>query len=75
MKARNIGLIFHVDVSASKPWFHIPKSIAELFSLKPGDLLAVSISSPKGEPIYHGFAKLDSATRLLVGIRHLQSAL
>ena len=59
---QNIGLTFHVDVSASKPWFQIPKSVAELFSLKSGDLLAVSISTPKGKPIYHGFAKLDSAT-------------
>lgn len=65
MKARNIGLIFHVDVSASEPRFEIPKSIAELFSLKSGDVLAVIISAPKGKPIYHGLAKLDQLPRLI----------
>lgn len=39
----------------------VPKAIAKLFSLKSGNVLAVSISTPKGETLYHGFAKLDSA--------------
>ena len=62
MKARNLSATFHVDVPDSKPWFPFPKDIAKLFSLKAGDVLAVSIITPKGKALYHGLAKLDTAT-------------
>jgi hypothetical protein len=61
MQDRMVSVTFHVDVRDGKPWFRIPKAIAKLFSLKSGDVLAVSISTPKGETLYHGLAKLDSA--------------
>ncbi len=63
MKARNISVTFHVDVQDDKPWFPLPKSIAELFELKAGNVLAVSISTPDGEPLYHDLAKLDTHTK------------
>ena len=60
MKARHISVTFHVDVQNDKPWFPLPTSIAELFEMKAGDVLAVSISTPEGAPLYHGLAKFDS---------------
>ena len=63
MKARNIGVTFHVDVYDSRPWFQVPKSITELLALKSGDAIAVSVSTPEGEPLYHGLAKLDFHTK------------
>jgi hypothetical protein len=53
MKARNISVTFHVDIEASKPWFRVPKSIADVFGLKGGDVVAVSTSTPQGELLYH----------------------
>jgi hypothetical protein len=63
MKARHISVTFHVDVQNDKPWFPLPTSIAELFEMKAGDVLAVSISTPEGEPLYHGLAKLDTHSK------------
>ena len=59
MKARHINVTFHVDVEERKAWFLLPKSIAELFEIKAGDVLSVSISAPDGEPLYHGLARVD----------------
>jgi hypothetical protein len=59
MNARHINVTFHVDVQDNKAWFLLPKSIAELFEMKAGDVLSVSISAPDGEPLYHGLARLD----------------
>jgi hypothetical protein len=63
--ARNMSVTFHTDVYKTKPWFHIPKSVARLLSVKSGDVLAVGISKPDGELIYHGLAKMDSRTEML----------
>jgi len=51
MKPRHISVTFHIDVHDDKPWFRLPKSIVELFALKAGDVLAVSISTPEGAPL------------------------
>jgi hypothetical protein len=59
MNARHINVTFHVDVQERKAWFLLPRSIAELFEISGGDVLAVSISAPDGEPLYHGLARLD----------------
>ena len=64
MLARNMSVTFHTDVNKTKPWFHIPKSVAQLLSVKSGDVLAVGISKPDGELIYHGLAKMDSGTEM-----------
>src|SRR5258706_14315093 len=64
MKARNISVTFHIDVYDSKPWFQIPQAIAKLLSLKSGDVIAVSISTPKGEPLYHGLANMGSGREI-----------
>jgi hypothetical protein len=37
----------------------LPKSIADLFEIKAGDVLAVTISAPDGESLFHGLARLD----------------
>ncbi len=47
MKARNVSVTFHVDVYNRKPWFPLPRAIARVFSLKAGDVIAVSISTPR----------------------------
>lgn len=65
MLARNMSVTFHTDVHKSKPWCHIPKSVARLLGVKSGDALAVGISKPDGELIYHGLAKMDSGTEML----------
>jgi len=64
MKARNISVTFHVDVYDSRPWFQVPKAIAKLLGLKSGDGIAVNITTPEGEPLYHGLAKLGSGTEI-----------
>jgi hypothetical protein len=58
--ARNISVTFHTDVHKSKPWFQIPRAVARVLGAKSGDVLAVGISKPEGELIYHGLTKLDS---------------
>jgi hypothetical protein len=63
MKPRHISVTFHIDAQDDKPWFRLPKSIVELFGLKAGDVLAVSISTPQGAPLYHGLAKFDSHSK------------
>ena len=63
MKARHINVTFHVDVQNVKAWFLLPKSIVELFEMRAGDVLAVSISAPDGESQYHGLARLDTHTK------------
>ena len=65
MLARNMSVTFHTDVYKTKPWFHIPKSVARLLGVKSGDVLAVGITKPDGELIYHGLAKMDSGSELL----------
>ena len=65
MLVRNMSVTFHTDVYKTKPWFHIPKSVARLLGVKSGDVLAVGISKPDGELIYHGLAKMDSGTEML----------
>jgi hypothetical protein len=60
--ARSISITFHTDVSKSKPSFQVPRAIARLLGVKSGDALAVDISKPDGELIYHGLAKMDSGT-------------
>lgn len=64
MTARSISITFHTDVYKSKPWFQVPRAIARLLGVKSGDALAVDISKPDGELIYHGLAKMDSGTEV-----------
>jgi hypothetical protein len=54
MKARNIS------VYDSRPWFQIPQAIAKVLGLKSGDVMALSISTPEGELLYHDLAKMGS---------------
>jgi len=64
MKARNISVTFHVDVYNSRPWFQVPKQIVRLLGLKSGRVIAVSVSTPEGELLYHGLANLHSGTEI-----------
>jgi hypothetical protein len=64
LTARNISITFHTDVYRSRPWFQIPRAVARLLGVKSGDVLAVDISKPDGELLYHGFAKMDSGTEV-----------
>src|SRR5215471_14015690 len=64
MKARNISVTFHVDVYDSRPWFQVPRAIARVLSVKSGDRIAVSISTPNGELLYLGLATLGSGTEI-----------
>jgi hypothetical protein len=64
MKARNISVTFNVDVYDSRPWFQIPTAVAKLLGLKSGDVIAVSIATPKrGTSLsrsgQHGFGQTD----------------
>jgi hypothetical protein len=70
MTARNISVTFHTDVHNSRPWFQVPRAIARLLGVKSGDVLAVDLSKPSGELIYHGLAKLESGTEI-VHISHI----
>jgi hypothetical protein len=70
MKARQIIVTFYVDVEERKAWFLLPKSIADLFEIKAGDVLSVSISAPDGEPLYHGLARLDPQQEVHGARRH-----
>jgi hypothetical protein len=62
--ARNISITFHTDVYKSRPWFQVPRQIARLLGVKSGDVLAVDLSEPSGELVYHGLAKVDSRTEI-----------
>jgi hypothetical protein len=53
-----------VDVYDSRPWFQIPTTVAKLLGLKSGDVIAVSISTPKGELLYHGLANMGSGKEI-----------
>ena len=64
MTARSISITFHTHVYKSKPWFQVPRAIARLLGVKSGDALAVDISTPDGELVYHGLAKMDSGTEV-----------
>ena len=64
MNARNISVTFNVDVYDSRPWFQIPTAVAKLLGLKSGDVIAVSISTPKGELLYHGLANMGSGKEI-----------
>jgi hypothetical protein len=64
MKARNISVTFHLDVYDSRPWFQIPTAIAKLLNLKSGDVIAVSITTPRGELLYHGLANMGSGKEI-----------
>jgi hypothetical protein len=47
-----------------RPWFQIPTAIAKLLGLKSGDVIAVSISTPKGELLYHGLVNMGSGKEI-----------
>jgi hypothetical protein len=64
MKARNISVTFYTDVYDSRPWFQIPQAIAKVLGLKSGDVIALSISKPKGELLYHGLAHMGSGKEI-----------
>ena len=64
MKARNISVTFHIDVYDSRLWFQIPQAIAKMLGLKSGDVIAVSISTPKGKLLYHGLAQMGSGKEI-----------
>jgi|SRR5579864_5749781 len=64
MAARNFSVSFHTDVYDSRPWFQIPRAVTRLLGVKSGDPIAVGISKPTGEMIYHGLAKIDSGTEI-----------
>jgi hypothetical protein len=64
MKGRNISITFHVDVYNTRPWFQIPRSIARVLGVKSGDKIAVNISMPNGELLYHDLATLGSGTEI-----------
>ena len=66
MKARNISVSFNVDVYDCRPWFQIPTAVAKLLGLKSGDVIAVSISTAKGELLFHGLANMGSGKDLSV---------
>lgn len=64
MKARNISATFHVDVYDSKPWFQVPRAITKLLELKSNSVIAISISRPDGELLFHGLASMGSGTEI-----------
>jgi hypothetical protein len=64
MKARNTSVTFHVDVYDSKPWFQVPRAITKLLELKSNTVIAISISRPNGELLYHGLARMGSGTEI-----------
>lgn len=64
MNARNISVTFHVDVYDSRPWFQVPRAIAKVLGVKSGNAIAVTISTPKGELLYHDLATLGSGTEI-----------
>lgn len=64
MNARNVSVTFNVDVYDSKPWFQIPTAVARLLNLKSGDVIAVSISTPSGDLLYHGLANMGSGKEI-----------
>jgi hypothetical protein len=55
---------FHINVYDSRPWFQIPQAIAKVLSLKSGDVIALSISTPKGKLLYHDLAKMGSGKEI-----------
>jgi hypothetical protein len=64
MRARNISVTFHIDVYDSRPWFRIPQAITKVLSLKSGDVIALSISTPEGKLLYHDLAQMGSGKEI-----------
>jgi hypothetical protein len=67
MAMRNLTVTFHTNVY-SKNWkgFQFPAALARLFGRKKGKKLslALTITKPSGEPVFHGLASLTSGTEI-----------
>jgi bifunctional DNA-binding transcriptional regulator/antitoxin component of YhaV-PrlF toxin-antitoxin module len=54
----------------SRPWFQIPQAIAKVLGLKSGDVIALSISKPKGSIEINREAKGAKARKIQSWLGH-----